>query len=1271
MPMTQQQFSSDIYKAQFCRQYFIELKQFLSNFNISDRKDGRCENDLNMHCLLEDSLNAYKYKLKNGEKLTKKEINEKTQSYRDERRFDIHWQLSPVNESDLMLAIEQFFDITSDENYGEDNINLKESRNHLLHYLLDPTNNKTIDFEDYTIRAILTRFNVLEEGNSGTIGNQVQSFSAFTEKCSETEKRFKWALVLLKELRNWKSHQGALPYEIVQLNIFHKYILFTYIGLVYVCRRIWLNPECCKVLEVGGGKQKKYVKPTETLAFEIPEEEVYVIVKSEKDKRNTHYWYSYCDDNWQEIKSEENEDGEQAFTIHPRKYQPFKLKIETNGDEEPFITQRELNYYSWFLTLEINVPRVLVIYKGIAGGDEEIETLVTKLAETFNENLDETIKKNIQEGLGKIEPLLRQLRQKTKESEGKESYLKETIITSLNSLLEIQKAEGKQLKKIKNGFTKILTEYDKKKEAERKRNWFDFIGVHIAWILPIALLIYLYLIKDKWERDLIWLDQKLVWGLGIVFAIVIPIIIIYRFGYLKANQSLILRPWYKRADFAIGAVVVLLFAVLPLTIPYWLPNSFIRAYNFSKHDKEYNEKAVQYTEKFLKDNSNHEHAMIMLATYYLNYTKNIKEALRVTKPMRNPWEYKEGAFFAAEALYKQGDYAAVRVIFDEYKKAYNDQTSADFLYLRGVMQSRNDRGYEKNIDKCREDLLFAVIFGEVEPIFGKYRRATKTAEAAYELGYLLSHDTSGFSSTSLFVEGSDINYVAEINNPNGQVTHDTLYIPAFNLPLAAFFLRKAAPFKPEAALELANIYSDLNMSDSALYYYNKVINVAKDTLQYEAIFRKSLVFEREGKEYTEHKEKTKIMTYEPERLHRAISMLKDDSPNKDYHRIIDDLKNVSQYNGRRYLPPIVFAYLQNGEKNKALKVLQEVRKDGNFDMEFIEGMDAMLRHKGSTNDSLGMSHMQKSALQGCKYAKMICMYREIESGKYPVSKFDDLLKEIGESIPFAYALACRLAILADAPIWACKYAAIASGKGHPAGALVLTSNTAEGKGLGSFMGHILAMNNEPTKDQIGMIHGIRQLLHACARFSPNKLFILEAAYLADNYYYRKEKKKAIPFEDVHLWSNAAIANKLTGMELQLLILSRNLGDETYLKKLIESSLSHIDKEKDSPYYYGNLSLLINTSSLEIGYIDSLMNVYKDNPFKQGLLSQKYVQDSILHFKQIKSPKLQHVRGDNYNLSISISPLVFTTKLKIDDRSILNEFSDFIQDDLYDRPLRYE
>lgn len=1269
MHTTFEQFSqTDILKAQFCRQYFIELKQFLSDFDISDKKDGTYANNLDMHDLMRDSLNAYSYKPKNNEKekgLTKKEIKEKTCEYRDARRFNMYWQLGPIKESDLMLAIEQFFYITENKKYGENGIDLQERRNKLLTYLLDSTNDSVIDFEDYTLHSILDCFNVLkdtyvlDEKHVNTIGDQVQEFIRFAETAPEDLKRFKYALSLFRELRNWKSHQGTLPYMIVQLNLFHKFIVFTYIGLVYVCRRIWgSNNKLVRHLDKG--KQQVYNRPEEALDFNMPREKVHLIIKKDESKNISCFYCPQDKEEGEELKPTNQTGEEFHFDIFPQKYVPFKLKIIKDSIDEPFIIPKELNYYSWFLTLEINIPRVIVNYKGIAGNNTQIEKLISELASGIEGCIDKKIKENIETGLVKLQPFLYQIQQTTEKSV-EFNGLQGTIIASLGILKEMLEAQNDKIAEIQQDLKKIMSDFETKEQKKRAKEQLVFNRVHLLWLFPISFVIYLYFYLDKWCRNLIWLDYKLNYYWIILIFLVVPLVI-YRFGYLKVH-GLLKRPWIKWADISIGMLLFLLIAVFPLTIPYRSANSYIKSYNFSIHNRAYNEKAVIFAEKYLSKNKKSEDAMIMLATYYLNYTKNIKEALRVTEPMRNVWDYKEGAFYAAEALYKQGDYAAVRNIFDDYKEAYKNFATPDLLYLQGVMLSTDNKGYMQDIDRCRQYLLLAISYGEIENKYGDYRRATRVAEAAYELGYLLSHDTSGFLSDSLFVSTGIIEFSS--NNNNHNIDGDTLFIPAFNLPIAAKYLRKAAPLKPEAALELGNIYSDLNMNDSALLYYDKVIAVTNEDLQLEAIFRKSLVYEKNNISYPNHEEKAKILTYAPARLHRALKMLNKKDAHKDLHRIINELDSVTHYNGRRYIPLKVFAYIQSGEKEKALQILQDFRSGGKFDMNFVEGMTFMLQKEGSIGDSLGMEYMRKSANQGCLYAQMICLYRDIESGKGKVSEFDYLIKEIGDSIPFAYALASRLALLINTPVWACKYAAIASGKGHPAGALVLTSLAKGGINVGAYYKKLFCMNTLPDEEQVGLTHAIRQFLHYCARLSPKKLFAIEMAYLSDNYFYRFEKQKPIPLDEIRFWSDAAIANKLTGLELQLMLVAEKQNDDLYYKKLLESLIHHIDKKCDDPSLFGKLSIMV-ISHLDEEYIDSLRNIYNNDDFKKELLSPKYLEDTLRNWAQTDPQKL-----NNAQIQFSIDPQIPITSLIIDDRAILNELSDYIIDDLYDRPLKYE
>ena len=111
---------------------------------------------------------------------------------------------------------------------------------------------------------------------------------------------------------------------------------------------------------------------------------------------------------------------------------------------------------------------------------------------------------------------------------------------------------------------------------------------------------------------------------------------------------------------------------------------------------------------------------------------------------------------------------------------------------------------------------------------------------------------------------------------------------------------------PKAAVELGNLYSDLNIVDSAKYYYDLAINQAGGNLRNEALFKKGLLLESQGMADNESLREARNNDYSPAILHMALK-------EKDHITAIN-YYDKAQYDGYRYIPPVVFEYLQAEEQ---------------------------------------------------------------------------------------------------------------------------------------------------------------------------------------------------------------------------------------------------------------------------------------------------------------------------------------------------------------------
>ena len=158
-------------KASFCRQHFPFLLNFLRNFDISSSYNSNGEeimphNDLNMHYLLQ----AYEHKEMYP---SVKKIND-TQRQTEEHQRDINglknsckWKLTNVEEQDVLLAIDEYFSITSQTRTSEllraklfGVVSQPENTSFLMDNARHISTRKNYNFEDKTTQLILSYFNI-------------------------------------------------------------------------------------------------------------------------------------------------------------------------------------------------------------------------------------------------------------------------------------------------------------------------------------------------------------------------------------------------------------------------------------------------------------------------------------------------------------------------------------------------------------------------------------------------------------------------------------------------------------------------------------------------------------------------------------------------------------------------------------------------------------------------------------------------------------------------------------------------------------------------------------------------------------------------------------------------------------------------------------------------------------------------------------------------------------------------------------------------------
>jgi len=1195
--------SDVLLKASFCRQLFPELLQFMKDFDISEDKTG-FQNSQNMHFLLQ----AYNY-IDRGKEGGKPETDEQLQNRKDTLKKDCHWEIPDIKEAELLLAIDEYFKITSQKH------NLKDLRNIMISNVTIAGSAQPYKFEDNTTKAILTYFGI--PVSKDTMGVQRNAFTNFMKEAygfsldnadSQEELKaikeigFHNAFKLLRCLRNWGSHaiEGFSDDEVMR---YYRFIVFTHIGITYICRRIWVNH--AKTLPA------KYTIPVRFDDFRLAEDRIDVIVKS----NDTNFTIANCRvrfANGEERSIDQKPQNETQFTIDVRKYEPFVISFTCNNKE--YVVQEKTNYYFWNPVLNILVEppsKVSYSFKGIAGDDKDTEKFIgetfTRYAKEFRENT--LTGKKILELLRGFEPTLKQLQElnnkklSDKEAE-KIDTLKKTIKDTtdemnkklgegLNKVFtqveEQSKNQKKQTKIIEEYFRSITKKIDETsslisdiRNNEFKKERAEFIGKHIGPFVICLSSIIVLILSCLDDHSFFWIRN---WKWLVPVALSIPVIAGACLWYINqtTTQPALNRLSYRYIGFALLGLTVLSLITALVMIPNKTLPSFIANYDFSKERQEGdNKKVAKLMEDYIeKKKGNDEDARIQLAKYYITFTGETDKAFSIVEPLEG--ESTKAIPAIAEALYAKGEDMKVQRLIDKFTETPRPPV---IDRLQALLYAFKMVNVKDRYVKCDSLLKQAATYGDTE--------------ALYWLGYFRSN-AQGHWTTSL-KEGRR-NLKSTIMN--------------YNLITAIKYLQIASRRNyPKAAIELGNIYLDLNFIDSAKIYYNKAIALSDKEIQNEAYYKMGLLYERLDSAKNPYMDKVKAI-YGPAILHTALK--KPETATLYF----EELEKKGGYQGYRYIPPILLYYIRTGEKSKALDLLKQPKYHSKFNEKFIDAVEALIVDDSVTNE-IGKQYMRESARQ-CKYARMLCDFWDLQSlikntsttvegNSYAINLVSDL-ERIGAEIPFAYVLAAWvLKDLGSNYELSDNLAYRAIGSNHPAGALILSYlpqpylDQIQEKIINCYNDGMFLYNNFKESwsiQEISNLFYIRTKLELALRFSPP--YSICRSYLI---YYGEEIDKIITYlrlDDIvklssekysleneferrfRFWSDVAIAindyRNEAWMLYQYEVMTRSLQNKefgmSYRERLLNNVLEsiHLDKFPADPKMMDFLSVQLRCMPL--------------------------------------------------------------------------------------------
>lgn len=1268
------------YKAQFCKQqFFIDLRDsFLKRFSLR-QKNGSLGNDLGMGFLL------HAYDLHNFDIVPEEKLEEEKRKIQN-RRNNCYWELGKVTSEDVMFAIEEFFWITSR------NSKLLKQQTTLMECLLNPEDildpkkyiilntDKYLHAEDITLNAILRHYGVIRE-NEGKldIGTQIIRLSNFLRSATkiyegyDKEVRYLNALYLYRELRNLQVHELEI-YDGQKKIRYHEFILFTYIGLCYLCRKLWQTEETAMYLFAEGNSPTK-----EFQEFQMPEEEISVQIDTCNDEIITSCSYTCGNKSPIEVKAN-LPNGHLEFKMKVRRFEEFQIRVSCNGQKiEPPIS-KTLKYNDWNLALLIMLPPVDDKYHclDIAGENTKINVLVDEIVNRIKDEFEEDIQDALMLAVGNFEPLFQKAKvhdnevlnydilKAIKDVDDSLAYVSDQIdkieenvpIDRLNDACKVVISE--EINKINCTIEKLY-----KKHLGIEMNLLNALDEKVESLIEITGKTELKVdtvlsnqekekqerIKEREKKEKTKLQHKVIIEKTKRIVSYIPLCLaIFVFGaFLLTDWSLftpILSLYCTLSGCVTFTIVltsfsVLLFAIaekgikrigrwewglsfltfLLLILSKFLIPIRIKNYSFIRHSGDNNTIAINFMERYLESEpSNDEYVRTQLATYYLIFANQPEKAIQLTASMiKNIEKYPKGSIVLAEAYYEQKNeenYSLIKRIIERYKEKIGDSIPA-IVRLEGILTAYGEGGFDNNISRADSLLKYAADSGDIE--------------AQYLFGHLLSN----------YIEKCKMN-----------ITQNSVLfqIAQYDLYSAIWYLRKASEELPKAAIELGDIYSDLNLKDSAAYYYKKAIEPAVDILKGEALYKLGILQDNVKNDYLI--DAAYKYGYKPAILRLAMC-------DNSHTEIIKYYKKYG-YQGSYYIHPLAFEFVSIGELEKAYEVLRDSLPEGHFDMNFVKGMECIMSEGGDIQakgmNSKGMDYICESAHNGCLFAEMMCIYLSLQDKKTISHSDIERLIVIGKVIPFANLLLSQIYKFTGYYLWADIFALEASVLKHPSVGKILSMKGPGEYGINSFM-HIMDTFTEFDKKGIRKYKDkgsykeddIRFLKFECnlqnieLRMSPYKSTSLTLAYKMDKILWHIYHHTNYPLDRLQFWSNIAIANHEYFNECQLLmeyvdyseLKGNNLDyiavDTPNMQRLVDAAIRDYIGGDNLEQCRNILIRAINVIYKSTpNYVDSLQNIYKDDKNRISL----FTGSKAFKFKD----------GINHTLSTWLNPDDLLTEL---------------------------
>lgn len=1033
------------------------------------------------------------------------------------------------------------------------------------------------------------------------------------------ERNFPNLLHVCRKIRNTTIHSLRKYLGFKEARAVHLFILFTYVASVLILERT-----------MKGNKKS-----------DLPQVRLYVVGTS----RNVRLF-----EGKQEIKSQTDKSNHLYFIISW--YKRYTIRS---------VNQRKEFQTDWTYTgPTAMIDADIMITPNDSNTDSEVhKATFHQILESVNVSLlsldeikDEA--KGISEKLDNLEIIIERIQDLSSFKEIFEKYTKQTaqlisvqngqmgeLVDLLNAQREEQSAFLDSIVQLfyevtesdKNArLVEVLKLYIQEKERERARRETSF-KVSLYSLLLLSIVVFLWHCIN--DNSILWLTNKLVYyGLGLLF-VLLPLVLSYLLIQSKEQRASISlkRLMQDKWQWFIGLIPILIIGLIAgsfFMIPMKTEKSFVKKYDFTRHTVQENAKAASFLESMLARDASDEGTLMQLVTYFLKYGDDVQKARQFAEPMRDVNIYPKGCVVAAEALLAtHQDYTELKDLIAEYWERYG-RLHPTLGRILGI-QKLFGLGMDQDHREALEHLVSASKAGDI-PSF-------------YYIGYALSHDMTEW-------HNGELDPVVEVSQ--------------YDISHAVHYYKQASEKgEPRASLELGKIYADFNLCDSAIVYYQRTIDQCQEIpgirnnlrILFAAKFQLGLVLDSQGKK-NYYVSQAKQAGYEPAILYSAIK-------ENDHKTAIERYKKAGKYAGYRYIPPVTFEYIAIGDSVSALEALQTTRPDGHFDMAFVSAMQRIVGSPFVQKDSIWANQLMKqSAINGCKFAELFCLFREIEQMnrvdiKAEIAKYDEL-EALSENIHFGYALTAWLMQKNGWPL-AVFDAEHAVSLGHPAGALVLSGINYSSilKGYNCYPYYQMAVrmssNKKPGENAITENVNPAPLNSVYIECDTVMGFKKSAILLSmDGFRMLENKKGGINAFEYCFWKDVLIANHCFDDLVYMSVDFGKVYGVDYYKQTLEAAV-----ESATPCC--NKNNLVNVSTMvnlcDKGFIEIIKRKYREDDFRYIMLvSEEY-------------NKSRDWYGSKAPIDV-ITETLYCRINNITDECLISEFSN-LTDDFYEFRVKEE